>query len=65
MLRKALNVKLTLNDINGYSRNQLKELLDTLEDRACNIDYIECFLVHEIISYNINLIEGRVLHSEY
>jgi hypothetical protein len=65
MLRKAMNVKLTLNDINGYSRNQLKELLDTLEDRACNIDYVECFLLYEIISYNINLIEGRVLHSEY
>ena len=65
MLRKALNEKLTLKDIDGYSRNQLKELLDTLEDRACNIDYIECPLEHEIISYNINLIEGRVLHSEY
>ena len=65
MLRKALNEKLTLKDIDGYSRNQLKELLDTLEDRACNIDYVECFLVSEIISYNINLIEGRVLHSEY
>ena len=65
MLRKALNVKLTLKDMEGYSRNQLKELLDTLEDRACNIDYVDCFLVYEIISYNINLIEGRVLHSEY
>ena len=57
--------KLKQSDVIRLSQLECKELLDTMQDKACNIDYIKNPIESDIIQSNINLLESKILYNEY
>lgn len=56
---------LTQNDINKMSKDKRKELLNELQDKACNIDYILQPIESDFIQKNINILESKIIYNEY
>jgi hypothetical protein len=56
---------LTQNDINKMSKNKRKELLNELQDKACNIDYILQPIESDFIQKNINKLESKIIYNEF
>lgn len=56
---------LTQNDINKMSKDKRKELLNELQDKACNIDYILQPIESDFIQRNINKLESKIIYNEF
>jgi hypothetical protein len=56
---------LTQNDINKMSKDKRKELLNELQDKACNIDYILQPIESDFIQKNINKLESKIIYKEF
>jgi hypothetical protein len=56
---------LTQNDINKMSKDKRKELLNELQDKACNIDYILQPIESDFIQKNINILEAKIIYNEF
>jgi hypothetical protein len=56
---------LTQNDINKMSKDKRKELLNELQDKACNIDYILQPIESDFIQKNINKLESKIIYNEF
>lgn len=57
--------KLKQSDVIALSQLECKKLLNTMQDKACNIDYIKNPIESDIIQSNINLLESKILYNEY
>lgn len=47
------------------SKDERKELLNELEDKACNTDYILQPIESDFIQKNINIIEAKIIYNEF
>lgn len=56
---------LTEWDINKMSKDKRKELLNELQDKACNIDYILQPIESDFIQKNINKLEAKIIYKEF
>ena len=56
---------LTQWDINKMSKDKRKELLNELQDKACNIDYILQPIESDFIQKNINKLEAKIIYKEF
>jgi hypothetical protein len=56
---------LTQSDINKMSKDERKELLNELQDKACNIDYILQPIESDFIQKNINILEAKIIYNEF
>ncbi len=56
---------LSNKDINKMSKDERKELLNELQDKACNIDYILQPIESDFIQKNINKLESKIIYNEF
>lgn len=47
------------------SKDKRKELLNELQDKACNIDYILQPIESDFIQKNINKLESKIIYKEF
>lgn len=57
--------KLTQNDLQGLTTNELKTLMDELQDLSCNIDYIANPTDADIVNSNLHLVEAKLVFNEF
>lgn len=56
---------LTQIDVLNMNRLERQKQLDYFQDLACNIDYIVEPILSDLINSNINILESKILYSEY
>ena len=56
-----------LNQKNVLKMTQEQRLLkmEQLQDKICNLDYIESPELSDILNYNLSLIESKAVFNEY
>lgn len=57
--------KLTHKEVTKMTSQQRSKMLNDLQDKACNTDYIAEPDKSDIIQSNIHILESKILHSEY
>lgn len=56
---------LTHKDILAMSKQERADLLDRLQDEACNIDYILNPIESDFVQRNISTLESKIIYNEY
>jgi hypothetical protein len=56
---------LSNKDINKMSKDERKELLNELQDKACNTDYILQPIESDFVQKNINKLESKIIYNEF
>jgi hypothetical protein len=56
---------LTHKDILAMSKQERVNLLDRLQDEACNIDYVLNPIHSDFVHRNISALESKIIYNEY
>jgi hypothetical protein len=56
---------LTHKDILAMSKQERVNLLDRLQDEACNIDYVLNSTESDIVHRNISALESKIIYNEF
>ena len=59
------SIKLTQTEVLSLTPNQRIKLLEYYQDKACNTDYIKNPIESDVVQYNINFLESKILYNEY